>query len=72
MRVEDLKARLPEKWQDAFVRFVQTGEADEAFLRFLDGSTDAQEAVEEAFTAQAKAFERFAKELQGSPALEEV
>ncbi len=63
MNVENLVEKVPLVWREEFVQFVQSGEASEAFLNFLDESPDCQEAVEEAFTAQAAAFERFAAHL---------
>jgi predicted NBD/HSP70 family sugar kinase len=57
-----LKLVKPE-WHKAFLRFIDTGEADEAFMKYMNGDPQAQGAVEMAFDAQAKAFEGLATEL---------
>ena len=55
---------VTEKWQDAFTQFIQTGEANDEFLNYLDNDKKAQEAVEMAFTEQAKGFQNLAEELK--------
>jgi len=70
MKLDDLLGLIPKQWHEAFLRFIDTGDADEGFLAYLDSDTQAQEAVERAIEAQAKAFEGLAKVLasSGSPA----
>jgi hypothetical protein len=51
-------------WRSEFQRFVETGEADEAFLTYLNKDASAQEAVEEAFNHQVSQFEGLAAELK--------
>lgn len=55
---------LPEliepKWRAAFARFVETGEAEEEFLDYLNSNPEAQAAVERAFSKQAAALEELA------------
>lgn len=64
MNLEDLVNRLDPQWRSAFVKFVETGDADQAFLKYLDEDKGCQKAVELAFTAQAAAFEDFARALK--------
>jgi hypothetical protein len=54
------------EWRQAFLQFVQTGDADEKFLDYLNGDEKGRQAVEEAFSQQAKAFEGLAAELKQS------
>ena len=63
MRLEDLVTRIPSDWREDFEKFIQTGEANEEFLNFLDQDPTCQAVVEKAFAAQATAFEKFAKYL---------
>lgn len=58
--------KVPPEWRPAFLRFVETGEADEAFLDHLDGDKTTQEAVELAFSAQSQALEGLAHALRES------
>jgi hypothetical protein len=57
-RSEELAEGLPVEWRAAFVRFVETGEAEQGFLDFLETDKPAQEAVEVMFNETAAAFER--------------
>lgn len=59
-----LATRIPSEWRDQFRLFIETGEASEEFLNFLDSSPECQEVVEEAFAEQAKTFQAFAAQLQ--------
>lgn len=52
------------KWHIEFRRFIETGEAQEAFLDYLNQDSAAQDAVEKAFNHQATQFERLATELK--------
>lgn len=69
MKLEDLMEKVSPRWRQEFVRFVQTGEASDAFLDYLDEDPGAQEAVEEAFEVQAAGLERLS-ELLESPGSE--
>jgi hypothetical protein len=60
------------QWRDAFVRFVETGDAEEDFLNYLNTDSEAQEAVEAAFNAQADAFQAMADEFRKSEDLNRV
>src|SRR5215217_6967603 len=52
------------EWQPEFQRFVETGEADDAFLSYLNEDASAQHAVEDAFNHQVSQFEGLAAELK--------
>lgn len=60
----DVLDSVDERWRSEFERFVETGEADDAFLSYLDQSEGAQMAVEVAFKRQAAKFEDLAAELK--------
>jgi hypothetical protein len=60
----DLLDSVDEQWRSEFERFVETGEADDAFLTYLDQDEGAQQAVEAAFKRQAAKFEGLAAELK--------
>lgn len=72
MKLETILTRIQPQWKGEFVRFVETGEAGEGFLKYLDDDSDAQQAVEMAFQAQASAFENLAEELKKTPPEKEV
>jgi hypothetical protein len=55
---------LQPRWHEDFSRFIETGEASEEFLNFLDHDEPCQKAVKAAFTKQAKAFENLARALR--------
>jgi hypothetical protein len=61
-----LTAGIKSKWQSAFEHFIKTGEADKAFLDYLDQDQEGQKAVEAAFVAEAQGFEALAKDLKQS------
>ena len=63
--MDDILGLVDPAWQAAFLRFVETGEADPAFMEFLGRDRPCQEAVEKVFLAQAEAFQRFARALKG-------
>lgn len=52
------------EWRAAFARFVETGDAEEDFLNYLNSDEEAQQAVETAFNAQAEAFQNMADEFK--------
>lgn len=64
MRLEDLLTRVAPQWREAFVKFVETGDAEPAFLKYVDEDDDCKAAVEAAFTAQAAAFANLAQALK--------
>lgn len=52
--------------QPEFKRFVETGDASQAFLDYLDKDPAAQSAVEAAFNAQAASLTELAREISSS------
>src|SRR5712664_146200 len=64
MKIEDLLKNVDSKWHGDFLRFVETGEAGEQFLDYLNHDEGGQQAVEVAFNAQAQAFQGLAEELR--------
>ena len=58
------KGLLAEKWEKDFSQFIETGDASEEFLNYLDSDKGAQKAVEMAFTEQARGLEGLAEELK--------
>jgi hypothetical protein len=67
-RAEELAVSLPEEWRGAFVRFVETGEAEEPFLDFLETDKTAQQAVEVVYSETAAALERLGARLHSANA----
>jgi hypothetical protein len=63
MKLEELIERVKPDWRPDFLSFIETGEAQEAFLTYLDHDADAEAAVELAFSSQATAFEKLGREL---------
>ena len=55
---------IEKKWHSDFLKFIETGEASEEFLNYLDSNSDAQRAVGLIMTAQARAFEYIGKVLK--------
>lgn len=67
MKLENLVQKVESRWRGEFLRFIETGEADDKFLEYLNRDKAGQEAVEMAFNAQAAAFEGLADELKKAP-----
>ena len=55
---------IEKKWYSDFLKFIETGEASEEFLDYLDSTHDAQRAVGLVMTAQARALEYIGKILK--------
>jgi len=64
MKLEEILGAIDPAWRREFVEFVQSGDASDEFLAYLDSSQEGQAAVEQAFTAQASTLEGFARKLQ--------
>ena len=62
--LQDLMDNVDIRWHSEFVCFVETGEANDAFLAYLDENESAQMAVEGAFKRQAAKFEELATEIK--------
>lgn len=69
MKLSELLQMVDKEWHGQFLHFIETGEADDKFLAFLNTNKDTQTAVEHAFTAQASAFEGLAKAISTDPLL---
>jgi len=72
MNVNTLLGNIQPQWHEAFLRFIDTGEADDAFLEYLNKDNDAQKVVELAFNAQAEAIQGLAKELKNPSSQSEI
>jgi len=70
MKLEELLQNVDRRWHSEFLRFVETGEAGDEFLQYLNHDKGGQQAVEMAFNAQAAAFEGLAEELKKGPQVE--
>ena len=70
--LSDLLNEVDEQWHAEFEQFVETGEANDAFLSYLDQNERAQHAVEVAFERQAAKFEELARELKNRQPKEEI
>jgi hypothetical protein len=64
MSLEEIVSNIDPRWRKDFLDFVNTGEGSDEFLAYLDNDPEGQQAVEMAFTAQAKAFEGLAEEFR--------
>lgn len=53
MTLEEVLQNVDPRWHEQFVRFVDSGEASDEFLQFLDTDEPCQQAVETAFQVQA-------------------
>lgn len=67
MIFEDALQKIDPARQKQFLHFIETGEAEDEFLTYLDSNSQAQQAVEMTFNAQAQAFQGLAAELKRSP-----
>jgi hypothetical protein len=54
MLLTELLADIDRAWQLDFVRFVETGEASEDFLDYMDSDASCQQAIEKMMAAQAE------------------
>jgi hypothetical protein len=61
VKLDDLLRDVDKRWHQAFIQFVQTGEAPEDFLAYLNKDPKGQSAVERAFTAQVEALQGLAE-----------
>lgn len=57
-----LRAKVPAEFQDAFVRFIEKNELDDAFLAQMDRDTETQRAVDEGLRLKAAALDEFTRE----------
>jgi len=59
---ETLLSQVAPEWRADFVKFLETGEASEAFEKYLDSDEDAQRAFDEAFKKSVHEFEQLLQE----------
>jgi hypothetical protein len=64
--IKSLALSVKTSMRDEFTNFVETGDASQAFLDYLDKDPKAQRAVEEAFNAQASSLEELAREISSN------
>jgi hypothetical protein len=64
MTRQELLHLVDSRWHGDFVRFIETGDASEEFLAFMDRDPDCQRAVETAFSQQAADFEELSRSLR--------
>jgi hypothetical protein len=66
VNLHELIEKVPEQWRVEFLRFVETGNASEDFLAFLDRDVASQEAVDAVFERQAQVLEDLARGLRAN------
>jgi hypothetical protein len=71
LNLEDLLGHVDTKWRKDFVRFIDTGEAGDEFLNYLNHDSGGQQAVEMAFTAHANSIHGLAEEIKNAPTVNE-
>ena len=62
--LETIAVQIKPEWRKEFRRFVDSGDASDEFLAYLDSSDEGKKAVEEAFNAQADALTGLAHALR--------
>src|ERR1035438_3392172 len=67
MKLTELLQLVDKEWHGQFLHFIETGEADDKFLAFLNTNKNTQAAGEHAFNAQAAAFEGLAQVISTDP-----
>jgi len=66
MTRDKLLGAVDPRWHQEFLSFIETGDASEEFLTYMDRNPSCQQAVEAAFSQQAAAFERLARDLRSA------
>ena len=64
MTQEELLRMVEPMWQRDFESFVDSGEASEAFLRYMNQDASCQRAVDAVFRQQAAALEELSRDLR--------
>ena len=62
--METVVEQIKPEWRNEFRRFVDSGDASDKFLAYLDSSEEGKKAVEQAFNAQADALTGLADALR--------
>lgn len=63
--LEELVNLVQAEWREEFRRFIETGDASESFLAFLDTDVQCQKLIERAFALQLADLDDFANALDG-------
>jgi hypothetical protein len=64
LNLETVVEQIKPEWRNEFRRFVDSGDASDEFLAYLDSSEEGKKAVEQAFNAQADALTGLADALR--------
>jgi hypothetical protein len=67
MFFSDLLPQIDAKWHAAFVRFVETGDASDGFLNYLDSDPRCQKVMERLLAAHVRALKPFMTAMGMSP-----
>ena len=61
--IEEIASQVDDKWRDSFLKFVESGEADEDFLDYIDANIAIQTVIDDAFRVQAESIDELTSEL---------
>lgn len=61
MKISEILGLVEPEWQAEFLRFTQTGEAEEEFMAYLERDAGCQKACETVVIAQMVAMQEFAR-----------
>jgi hypothetical protein len=67
MYFSDLLPQIDPKWHEAFVRFIETGEASQGFLTYLNSDHGCQKAMERLLAAHVKTLKPFMQAATATP-----
>ena len=67
MFFSDLLPQIDPKWHEAFVRFIETGEASDGFLTYLNSDQNCQKAMERLLAAHVKTLRPFMQAALATP-----
>jgi hypothetical protein len=67
MYFSDLLPQIEPKWHEAFVRFIETGEASAEFLTYLNSDQGCQKAMERLLTAHVKTLRPYMRAALDAP-----
>lgn len=63
--VDELTSMIAPQWRKDFEHFIETGDASDAFRKYMDSDARCQEAVERAFEIKTAGLEALAEALAG-------
>jgi hypothetical protein len=66
MYFSDLLPQIEPKWHEAFVRFIETGEASSEFLTYLNSDQGCQKAMERLLSAHVKTLRPLMQAVAGT------